>query len=110
MSQGAQFNGSSRRVRGVIVAYRTNGIGRLQDIEGEAIAAGEFIRVRALENACPKADIVHRTIKDATVKRFYYENYDQLRQQLSDFVSTYNFRQRLKEFQTLNTYEFICNF
>ena len=33
---------------------------------------------------------------DATVKRFYYESHDQLRQHLADFVSAYNFARRLK--------------
>ena len=34
---------------------------------------------------------MNRTIKDATVRRFYYESHDQLRQHLADFVSAYNF-------------------
>jgi hypothetical protein len=46
-----------------------------------------------------------RTTKDATVERFYYENHDQLRQQIGDFVSTYNFGRRLPG---LTPYEFIC--
>ena len=39
---------------------------------------------------------MNRTIKDATVRRFYYESHDQLRQHLADFVSAYNFGRRLK--------------
>jgi transposase InsO family protein len=39
---------------------------------------------------------MNRTIKDATVKRFHYENHDQLRQHLADFVAAYNFARRLK--------------
>ncbi|ESY79329.1 integrase [Mesorhizobium sp. LNHC221B00] len=39
---------------------------------------------------------MNRTIKDATVKRFYYESHDHLRQHLADFVSAYNFGRRLK--------------
>jgi len=42
---------------------------------------------------------MNRTIKDATVKRFYYESHSQLRQHLADFVSAYNYARRLK---TLN--------
>ena len=34
---------------------------------------------------------MNRTIKDATVKRFYYESHEQLRRHLADFVSAYNF-------------------
>lgn len=49
-----------------------------------------------------------RTIKDATVKRFYYESHDQLRQHLTDFASAYNFGRRLKTLKGLTPYEFIC--
>ncbi len=92
----------------------------------QAMAAGEIFRAHAFEYACAKADIEHRTtkpkhpwtngqvermnrtIKDATVKRFYYESHDQLRQHLEDFVSAYNFGRRLKTLKGLTPYEFIC--
>jgi transposase-like protein len=48
---------------------------------------------------------MNRTIKDATVKRYHYDNHDQLRQHLNDFVSAYNFGSRLKG---LTPYEYIC--
>jgi hypothetical protein len=51
---------------------------------------------------------MNRTIKDATVKRFYYESHDQLRRHLVDFVSAYNFGRRLKTLKGLTPYEFIC--
>ena len=51
---------------------------------------------------------MNRTIKDATVKRFYYESHDQLRQYLADFVSAYNFGRGLKTLKGLTPYEFIC--
>ena len=51
---------------------------------------------------------MNRTIKDATVRRFYYESHDQLRQHLADFVSAYNFGRRLKTLKGLTPYEFIC--
>lgn len=51
---------------------------------------------------------LNRTIKDATVKRFHYENHDQLRQHLSDFVDAYNVARRLKTLRGLTPYEFIC--
>lgn len=37
----------------------------------------------------------------------YYENHDQLRQHLTDFVAAYNFARRLKT-KGLTPYEFIC--
>ena len=36
---------------------------------------------------------MNRTIKEAAVRRFYYENHQQLRQHLDDFVKAYNFAQ-----------------
>ena len=51
---------------------------------------------------------MNRTIKDATVKRFYYESHDQLRRHLADFVAAYNFGRRLKTLKGLTPYEFIC--
>lgn len=51
---------------------------------------------------------MNRTIKDATVKRFYYESHGQLRQHLTDFVAAYKFGRRLKTLKGLTPYEFIC--
>ncbi len=89
----------------------------------EAMANGERFRAHAFEYGCARNDIDHRTtkprhpwtngqvermnrtIKEATVKRFYYETHDQLREHLANFVAAYNFAKRLK---TLTLYEFIC--
>jgi transposase InsO family protein len=51
---------------------------------------------------------MNRTIKDATVKRFHYDDHDQLRQHLDDFMAAYNFGRRLKTLNGLTPYEFIC--
>ena len=51
---------------------------------------------------------MNRTIKDATVKRFHYDNHDQLRRHLQDFINAYNFGRRLKTLKGLTPYEFIC--
>jgi transposase InsO family protein len=51
---------------------------------------------------------MNRTIKDATVKRYHYDNHDQLRQHLDDFIKAYNFGRRLKTLNGLTPYEFIC--
>jgi Integrase core domain len=51
---------------------------------------------------------MNRTIKDATVKRYFYETHDQLRTHLRDFVDAYNFARRLKTLRGLTPYEFIC--
>ena len=52
---------------------------------------------------------MNRTLKDATVKRYFYETHDQLRTHLRDFVDAYNFARRLKTLRGLTPYEFICN-
>jgi transposase InsO family protein len=92
----------------------------------EAMANGERFRAHAFEYACARNDIDHRTtkprhpwtngqvermnrtIKEATVKRFYYETHDQLREHLANFVAAYNFAKRLKTLKGLTPYEYIC--
>lgn len=51
---------------------------------------------------------MNRTIKEATIKRFYYEAHSQLRQHLQDFLDAYNFARRLKTLRGLTPYEHIC--
>ena len=51
---------------------------------------------------------MNRTIKEATVKRYHYENHDQLRGHLADFLDAYNFARRLKTLSGLTPYEHIC--
>jgi hypothetical protein len=55
-----------------------------------------------------KAERMNRTIKDATVKRDFYETHDQLRTHLQNFIDAYNFARRLKTLKGLTPYEFIC--
>ena len=89
-------------------------------------AKGEQFLCHAFEFACADLDIQHRltkprhpwtngqvermnrTIKDATVKRFYYESHEQLTKHLGDFISAYNFARRLKTLRGLKPYESIC--
>jgi len=51
---------------------------------------------------------MNRTIKDATVKRFHYDDHSQLRTHLADFMAAYNFARRLKTLGGLTPYEYIC--
>jgi transposase InsO family protein len=51
---------------------------------------------------------MNRTIKEATVNRYYYDSHQQLEAHLADFVSAYNFARRLKTLKGLTPYEFIC--
>ena len=87
-----------------------------------ALEAGELVWAHAFEYACAQNDIDHRltkpkhpwtngqvermnrTIKDATVKRYFYETHDQLRAHLQNFVDAYNFAKRLKTLRGLTPY------
>jgi transposase InsO family protein len=82
-------------------------------------------RCHSFEMACADLDIEHRltkprhpwtngqvermnrTIKDATVKRFHYDDHDQLRH-MANFIDVYNFGRWLKTLRGLTPYEFIC--
>jgi hypothetical protein len=39
---------------------------------------------------------MNRTLKEATVRRYHYDSYHQLRQHMQIFLDAYNFAQRLK--------------
>jgi transposase InsO family protein len=51
---------------------------------------------------------MNRTIKDATVRRFYYETHDSLRAHVATFLAAYNFGKRLKSLRGLTPFERIC--
>lgn len=48
------------------------------------------------------------TIKDATVKRYFYDSHNQLKAHLTDFLRAYNFARRLKTLKGLAPYEYLC--
>ncbi len=50
---------------------------------------------------------MNRTLKEATVKRYYYDTHEQLKQHLYTFVNAYNFAKRLKTLKGLTPYEFV---
>ena len=51
---------------------------------------------------------MNRTIKDATVHRYYYDTHDQLRTHLQLFLDAYNYARRLKTLRGLTPYEYVC--
>ena len=72
---------------------------------------------KGIEHRCTKinhpwtngqVERMNRTIKDATVKRYHYDDHNQLRRHLADFLDAYNFGKRLKTLKGLTPYEFIC--
>jgi hypothetical protein len=50
---------------------------------------------------------MNRTLKEATVYRYYYDTHQQLREHLATFLMAYNFAKRLKTLQGLTPFEFI---
>jgi transposase-like protein len=94
-----------------------NGISRLPDVEGDTPKRQRFKRypIHGMRGdlqsqiACMAViERVNRTIKEATVKCFHYENHDQLRTHLADFMAAYTFARRLKTLSGLTSYEYIC--
>ena len=80
-----------------------------------------FFRVHAFAYACEQNSIEHRrtkpkhpwtngqvermnrTLKEATVKRFYYQTHQQLKEHMQTFLMTYNFAKRLKTLRGTHT-------
>ena len=52
---------------------------------------------------------MHRTLKEQTVYRYFYQTHSQLRQHLETFMRAYNFAKRLKALQGRSPYEYICD-
>ena len=52
---------------------------------------------------------MNRTIKEATVYRYYYVSSEKLKQHLKAFLNAQNFAKQLKTLKGLTPYEFIQN-
>ena len=101
---GIQFRHPPRYAKGPTARYITH----MFDIR---------CRENGIEHRCTKishpwtngqVERMNRTIKDATVKRFHYDDHQQLRRHLGDFIDAYNYGRRLKTLKGLTPYEFIC--
>jgi transposase InsO family protein len=51
---------------------------------------------------------MNRTLKEATVKTYYYQTHQHLKEHLQAFLIAYNFAKRLKTLRELTLYEYIC--
>jgi transposase-like protein len=51
---------------------------------------------------------MNRTLKEATVKKYYYQTHLHLKEHLQAFLMAYNFAKRLKTLKGLTPYEYIC--
>jgi len=90
------------------------------------LARRQVFRAHAFDLACAQHDIEHRltkfnhpwtngqaermvrTLKEATVRRYFYETHACLRAHLGTFLTAYNFAKRLKSLRGLTPYERIC--
>ena len=51
---------------------------------------------------------MNRTIKEATIKKFYYQHHEKLQEHLEAFIETYNYAQPLKALEGMTPYEKVC--
>jgi transposase InsO family protein len=101
---GLQFTDLPRIRKGQIARYRLHPF--------EEICRADGIEHRLTKPNHPwtngQVERMNRTLKEATVKRYYYEAHSQLRSHLADFVTAYNFSRRLKTLNGLSPHEYIC--
>jgi transposase InsO family protein len=76
------------------------------------IKAPENGQVERMNRTIKEGEADQKTIRwivfPLNVKRFHYDDHDQLRTHLQSFVAAYNFGRRLKTLKGLTPYEFIC--
>jgi transposase InsO family protein len=51
---------------------------------------------------------MNRTLKEATIKKYYYQTHQYLKEHLQAFLMADNFAKRLKTLRGLTPYEYIC--
>ena len=51
---------------------------------------------------------MNRTLKESTVKKYYYQTHEHLKTHMHSFVMAYNFARRLKTLKGLTPYEYVC--
>ncbi|WP_310620135.1 IS481 family transposase [Flexibacterium corallicola] len=89
------------------------------------LTTGQLFRAHAFVLACAQNDIDHRltkpahpwtngqvermnrTLKEATVRRYYYRTHNELRAHLDTFIQAYNFAKRLKALRGLTPFDYI---
>ncbi len=80
-------------------------------LEFDKICAAHGIQHRLTKPYHPwtngQVERMHRTIKEQTVHRYFYQTHSQLRQHLEAFIQAYNFAKRLKALQGRSPYEYI---
>jgi hypothetical protein len=84
---------------------RREGVAQVVGADGGQFGLRPVIFPKPLDGSFLARDFCR---KPATVKRFYYEDHEHLRQHLDNFISAYNFGRRVKTLKGLTPYEFIC--
>jgi hypothetical protein len=54
-----------------------------------------------------QVEVFNKTVKNATTKKYHYENIDQLKQHLMSYLLVHNFQKKLKALKFLTPYEYI---
>ena len=100
---GIQFADLPKNRKGPTAMFRGHPFGRVCKANG--------IEQRLTKIGHPwtngQVERMNRTIKEATVYRYYYESHEQLQQHLDTFLCAYNFAKRLKTLSGLTPYQFI---
>jgi len=104
--------------------FQRHGISRLPELKGDQPAKKKLAKY-PIGYACEQNHIEHRltqpghpwtngqvermnrTLKAATVKRYCYENHQQLKEHLHGFLNACNYAKRLKTLHGLTPYEYI---
>ena len=97
------------------------------EMKDEPDEPGRIYRIHAFDYACQQNNIEHRltkpnhpwtngqvermnrTLKEATVRAYHYENQQQLQAHLAAFLDAYNFAKRLKTLRGFTPYEAVCD-
>lgn len=102
---GIQFTFPPRYADGPTATYITH------RVDMQCNAHGIEHRLTKIKHPWTNSQVerMNRTIKDATVKRYHYDNHRQLEARLHDFINASNYGRRLKTLKSLTPFEYIGN-
>ncbi len=79
----------------------------------DAVCLAHGIEHRCTKVAHPwtngQVERMNRTVKEATVRRYHYQNEEELNTHLQSFLQAYNGGRRLKKLRGKTPYEFVCD-
>jgi len=89
------------------IGYFHIDIAQLHTAKGTSIYLSLSIEPPSSPLTNGQVERINQTTKQATVKRFHYDNHQQLCQHLAFFINAYSFARRLKSLKGLTPHEFI---